>query len=103
MLALGRKEINNMEIFKTTRQVEKIKIDENDFLKFLKNSYPNDEDIQKIKSLDEIEKYWGISEFDAEIEEYCIKNKIESSLIDSYTFHYTDYDEAYEDMEWGIH
>ena len=92
-----------IEIFKTTRQVEKIKIDENDFLTFLKAECPNDEDIQALKSIKEIEEDWGISEFDAEIEEYCIKNKIRSSLLHSHIFHYIDHDEAYEDMEWGIH
>lgn len=91
-----------MKIFKTTRMVEKFEIDENDFLKYLKENFPNDEDIQEIKSIDEIEKDWGISEFDAEIEEYCIKNKIKKSLLNGHIFHYVDYDEAYEDMEWGI-
>ena len=93
-----------IDIFKTTRKVERYTFDEEKFLKWLKKEKPNDSDIQNLKTFDDIEQKWGIGEFDGELDEYfsdyCNRGK---KLLDSSISYYDNYGDAYTEKEWGIH
>lgn len=93
-----------INLYKTTRKVEHYTFNEEEFLKWLKKENPNDSDIQNLKTFDDIEKEWGISEFGGEIDtylsDYCIKGK---ELLDSSISYYDNYGDAFDEMEWGIH
>ena len=88
-----------MKIYKTTRKVEEIEIDDEEFLAYLKKKDPEDEAIQNAQSLDDVFAEYWISEFGEEFDE-CAKETCEH---DSHSGYYLDYDEAYQDMEFGIH
>ena len=92
-----------MEIFKTTRKIEKFNLDENDFFNFLKKNYPDDESIQELNSFNELINKYSLWEFDEELEEYFSTKNIEMTLTDSYISYYNEYYDAYNEMEWGIH
>ena len=93
-----------VKLYKTTRKVEKYIFDEEDFLKWLKEENSNDNDIQELQTFNDIEKEWGISEFDGELDEYlsdyCNREK---KTLDSSISYYDNYEDAYDEKEWGIH
>lgn len=89
-----------MKIYVTTKRIEEFDLDENDFLAFLKESFDLDEEIQSAKTLKDIGE---IDEVVMEAGEYLTKSKISRNIKVSNAIGYTDYDKAYEDMEWGIH
>lgn len=92
-----------MEIFKTTRKIEKFNLDENDFFNFLKENYPDDESIRELNSFNELINKYSLWDFDEELEEYFSTKSIKMTLTDSHTSYYDEYYDAYEDMEWEIH
>lgn len=92
-----------MELFKTTRMIEKFNLDENDFFNFLKENYPNDEGIQELNSFNELIDNYSLWDFEGELEEYFSTKGIEMTLTDSHISYYDEYCDAYEDMDWGIH
>lgn len=96
-----------MKIYKTTRKVDEIEIDEKDFIDYLKHQYPEDEDIQALTDdEEEIFDTWYHLSLDEAFEEYyeCQKNKIKEKTIASNDgSYYPWYEDAYQDMEWGIH
>ena len=89
-----------MKIYVTTRIVEEFDFDEDDFLAFLKESFNLDEEIQSAKTLKDIT---DIDEVIMDAGDYLIDSKISRKINDSHIMGYTDYNKAYEDMEWGIH
>lgn len=89
-----------MKIYVTTRMVEEFDLDEDDLLAFLKKSYNLDEEIQSAKTLKDIT---DIEEVIMEAGDYLTESKINRKIKNGHVMGYTDYDEAYEDMEWGIH
>lgn len=92
-----------MEIFKTTRKIEKFNLDENDFFNFLKENYPDDESIRELNSFNELINNYSLWDFDEELEEYFSTKNIEMTLTHSYISYYNEYYDAYNEMEWGIH
>ncbi len=89
-----------MKIFVTTRMVEEFDFSEDDFLAFLKESFHLDEEIQSAKTLKDIA---GIEDVIMEAGDCLTESKINRKIRDSHVMSYSDFDEAYEDMEWGIH
>jgi len=89
-----------MKIYVTTRMVEEFDLSEDDLLAFLKKSYNLDEEIQSAKTLKDIT---DIEEVIMDAGDYLTESKISRKIHDSHVMGYTDWDEAYEDMEWGIH
>lgn len=91
-----------MKIYKTTRKVEQFEINENKFFNWLKKKYPEDRDIKDLNSIEELKKeFGGISEFSEELEQYL--TSIESKVLDKSLTFYDNYEEAYDDKEWGRH
>ena len=88
-----------MKIYKTTRKVEEIEINNEDFLAYLKKYNPQDEVIQNAQTLDDVFAEYWIDEFGGEFEEYAKK----THECDYHSGYYLDHDEAYSDMEFGIH
>ena len=89
-----------MKIYVTTRMVEEFDLDEDDLLAFLKERYNLDEEIQSAKTLEDIT---DIDEVIMDVGDYLTESKISRNIKDGHVMGYTDYDKAYEDMEWGIH
>lgn len=89
-----------MKIFVTTRMVEEFDLNEDELLAFLKESFNLDEEIQSAKTLKDIT---GVEEIIMETGDYLTESKISRKIKDGHVMGYTDYNEAYEDMEWGIH
>lgn len=89
-----------MKIYVTTRMVEEFDLDEDELLAFLKESYNLDEEIQSAKTLKDI---IDIEEVIMDAGDYLTESKISRKIKDGHVMGYTDYDEAYEDMDWGIH
>lgn len=93
-----------IKLYKTIRKVEQYTLDEEDFLKWLKKENSNDNDIQSLKTFDEIEKKWGVGEFDGELDEYfSLYYDKEKKLLDGSFSYYDNYEDAYTEMEWGTH
>lgn len=89
-----------MKVYATTRMVEEFDLSENALLAFLKKSFNLDEEIQSAKTLEDIA---DIEDVIMEAGDYLTESKISRKIRDSHVMGYTDWDEAYEDMEWGIH
>ena len=89
-----------MKIYVTTRMVEEFDLDDNDLLAFLKKSFNLDEEIQSAKTLKDIT---DIDEIIMDAGDYLTESKISRKIKEGHVTGYTDYDEAYEDMDWGIH
>lgn len=89
-----------MKIYVTTRIVEEFDLDEDDLLAFLKKSFNLDEEIQSAKTLEDIA---DVDEVIMEAGDYLTESKISRKIKNGHVMSYTNYDEAYEDMEWGIH
>ena len=93
-----------MKIYKTTRMIEEIELDTNDFFKFLKERYSDiDDDIKKANSFGDLMKEWDLYDFEDELECYCDEQINKTSIDTEYTSIYLNYEDAYEDMEWGVH
>jgi len=93
-----------MKIYKTTRCVTQWDINEEDFLKFLKADNPYDEDIQKAENLEELIKEFGsIDEFDIELNQYLNSDTSKMHIFNSSNHYYDNYNDAYDEMEFGIH
>ena len=89
-----------MKIYVTTRMVEEFDLNEDDLLAFLRESFNLDEEIQSAKTLKDIT---DIEEVIMEAGDYLTKSKINREIKAGHVMGYSDFDEAYEDMEWGIH
>lgn len=89
-----------MKIYVTTRMVEEFDFNEDDLLAFLKESFNLDKEIQSAKTLEDIA---DVDEVIMEAGDYLTESKISRKIKNGHVMGYTDYDEAYEDMEWGIH
>lgn len=89
-----------MKIYVTTRMVEEFDLNEDDFLAFLKKSFDLDEEIQSAKTLKDIT---DIENVIMEAGDYLTKSKISREIKEKSVTGYSDFDEAYSDMEWGIH
>lgn len=96
-----------MKIYKTTRKVEEIEFDEQHFFDYVKQHNPDDEDIQEMDASDEEDLYdsWcslNLSDF---FEDYCLtfSSKIEKNTMEQSENYHTCHEDAYEEMEWGIH
>ena len=88
-------------IYVTTRKVEEFYLSEGALLEILKKVFSSDMEIQLAKSLDDIE---DVEEAICEASEFLPDlGFVPRKTIDSSVTAYTDYSEAYEDMEWGIH
>lgn len=89
-----------MKIYRTTKKVDEFDIDEKDFLNYIKQENLEDEDIQKINNIDKLIKEFGhIDEFSLELDMYLF-NKTNRCFNSSISY-YDNYNEAYDDMEWG--
>ena len=89
-----------MKIYVTTRMVEEFDFSEDDFLAFLKELFNLDEEIQSAKTLKDIT---DIEEVIMEAGDYLTESKINRKIKEGHVMGYSDFDEAYSDMEWGIH
>lgn len=96
-----------MTIYETVRRVYAYDIDENDFLRFLKKIHLSDSDIQKASSLRElIDDFGCLDEFGGELDLYLFQkdmNEKAEHMTDSSSSYYEDWEDAYRDMEWGVH
>lgn len=88
-----------MKIYKTTRKVEEIEVNDEEFLAYLKKQNPEDDAIQNAQTLDDVFAEYWIDEFGGDYEE-CAKEIHEHACSNGY---YLGYDEAYDDMEFGVH
>ena len=87
-----------MKIYRTERMVTEFDIDADDFLAFLQRN-DSDEEVQKAKTLDELLEVYTLDDFEDELSLY-------SSGGDVISYHncfYDNQEEAYEDMDFGIH
>lgn len=89
-----------MKIYVTTRMVEEFDLDDDDLLAFLRKSFNLDEEIQSAETLKDIT---DIDEIITEVGDYLTESKISREIKAGHVMGYSDFDEAYEDMEWGIH
>ena len=88
-------------IYVTTRMIEEFNLEDDYLLNLLKELCPTDIDIQNANSLDDIDE---IDEIFCEIGDILSNDKsISREVIDGSITGYTDYYEAHQDMEWGIH
>ncbi len=88
-------------IYVTTRMVEEFNLEDDYILTLLKELCPIDIDIQNANSLEDIDE---IDEIFCEIGDILSSTKsLPRKVIDSSVMGYTNYDEAYEYMKWGIH
>ena len=96
-----------MKVYKTTRKVEEIEFDENDFFDYVKQNNPDDEDIQEMDASDEEKLYdaWCELNLDDFFEDYYLKfsSKIKKNIKEQSENYHIEYEDAYQDMEWGIH
>ena len=93
-----------MKVYKVVRKFHEYDIDDNDFLKFLKEENPDDEDIQNATNLREvIDRYGCIDEFDGDLERYIYISGSKKQKMDSWVAFYEDIDDAQSDMEYGVH
>lgn len=96
-----------MTIYQTVRRVYAYDIDENDFLQYLKKTNPNDEDIQNANNLRELIDMCGcLDEFCGELDFYLFNKDIREKteyITDSSSSYYEDWEDAYKEMEFGIH
>ena len=90
-----------MKVYKVTRKIEVFEVDEKDLLNRIKEcDCSNDEDIQNANSIEElVENFGSLSDFDAELEDFCEDGKI---IVESVLYE-DNYNEAYEIFGWGIH
>ena len=88
-----------MKIYKTIRKVEVIEVNDDEFLAYLKKQNSEDEAIQAAQNLDDVFAEYWIDEFCGDYEE-CAKETHDYAYYNGY---YLDRDEAYNDMEFGIH
>lgn len=90
-----------MEIFVTTRKVEKIDIDEEILLDYLKNDFPHDEEIQAATKLEDI---GDVEDIIGEVADELVEDDaFTKTLVDSSIYGCLSHEEAYQVMEWGIH
>lgn len=96
-----------MTIYQTVRRVYAYDIDENDFLQYLKKTNPDYEDIQKANSLRElIDMISCLDEFGGELDTYLFNKEMHEEteyITDSPSSYYEDWEDAYNEMEFGIH
>lgn len=88
-----------MTIFKTVRKVTKFDFDETAFLAFLKKEHPEDSMIQDAQEFQDLLNVWEIYEFEFDFDKFLTNGKLD----DEHVGYYLDEDEAYSDMEFGIH
>ena len=96
-----------MKVYKTTRKVEEIEFDEHSFFDYVKQNNPDDEEIQEMDASDEEDLYdswWSLNLSDF-FEDYCstFSSKIKKNVTEQSENLYTCHEDAYEEMEWGIH
>lgn len=87
-----------MKIYRTERMVTEFDIDADDFLAFLQRN-DSDEEVQKAKTLDELLEVYCLDDFSDELSLFTEGGDV----ISYHNSLYNDYDEAYDDMEFGIH
>jgi len=90
-----------MEIFVTTRKVEKIDIDEEVLLDYLKNDFSHDEEIQAATKLEDIE---NVEDIIMDLADELVEDDtFTKTLTDSSIYGCLSHEKAYQVMEWGIH
>lgn len=88
-----------MKIYRTERMVTEYEINEEEFLTFLKVNNPDDEDIQNAQTFDDLLKVFCLDDFSDELSLFAEGGDV----ISYHNMFHNDYDEAYDDMEFGIH
>lgn len=91
-----------MKLYRTERKVYKFELDKKEFLKFLKRIEPNDEDVQKAETFDDLLKIFTLDDFEEELTVF-LDTYYSQHIYASHTSYYDNADDAYEDMEYGIH
>lgn len=92
------------KIYVTTRMLEEFELEDSFILLLLKKLYPDDNDIQFANSLEDIGDADEIEETLREIGDVLSAHKeIPRKILGGSILAYSNYSEAYEDMEWGIH
>ncbi len=88
-----------MKIYRTERMVTECEVNEEEFLEFLKKDDPDDEVIQNAQTLDDVLEEYVIDDFDTEL-------LLFTEGGDTISYHsgiYYDKEDAFRDMEFGIH
>lgn len=89
-----------MKIYRTTRQVEEIDVKDEVLLGLIQMYNLNDREIQEARDLKELfDLYENINEFSPELDILLPQGEV----VESTRTYYEDYDDAYHDMEFGIH
>lgn len=88
-----------MKIYRTERMVTEYEVNEEEFLTFLKVNNPDDEDIQNAQTFDDLLKGYSLDDFSDELSLFAGGGDV----ISYHNMFHDNYDEAYDDMEFGIH
>lgn len=95
-----------MRIFKVTKKIESFEVDEKELLNRIKEyDCVDDEDIQNAKNINDlVEIFGGINYFDYALEDFYDEEKKKAKIksIGSYGY-YVDFDEAYNEYDFGNH
>ena len=102
-----------MKIYLTTRKVEEIEFDEDNFINYIKHNNPDDENIQNISSgketydssEEELYDKWSYLSLNELFEDYyaLFPYKIKKNTMVQNENCHINYEDAYQDMEWGLH
>ena len=95
-----------MKVFKVTKKIETFEIDEKEFLNRIKEyDCQDDEEIQNAKNINDlVEIFGGINDFDCALEDFYDEEKKKTKIKSIATYgYYTDFDEAYNEYDFGSH
>ena len=86
----------------TTRRVDEFDLEDRFLLSFIKRCFPKDEEILHAQKIEDIKNYEEVlNEIAGELA--LSSWDINMKNIEFHASGYTDFDEAYEDMEFGKH